>query len=99
MVNDTLAIIAVENASSAPAWIQPIVSDVFMWIGRISIFVGGIFGLYLIFLLLQWREKLVLNKRLKRMEEDLRLIKEKLDIASKNSTKVAKSKKNSDKER
>ncbi|HLD89267.1 MAG TPA: hypothetical protein VI894_03600 [Candidatus Nanoarchaeia archaeon] len=80
MVNSTIAILAAENASSAPLWIQPLTEEIFRVISRVSFFVGGIFGLYLIFLLLQWRERMVINKKLKKIEEDVHSIFKILDV-------------------
>lgn len=68
------------NSSAVPSALQPIASGLGQLISLMSVFVGGIIGLYVLFMFLQWRERRQINKKLKHMQSDITLIKTKLGI-------------------
>ncbi len=71
------------NSSAVPPALQPLATGLGQLISLLSVFVGGIIGLYILFMFLQWRERAQINKKLRRMQHDIDAIKAKLGIKSK----------------
>jgi hypothetical protein len=70
------------NSSSIPTELQPVAAGMSQILNVLSIFFGGIIGLYILFMFLQWRERAATNKKIKQIQLDLVLIKKKLGIKS-----------------
>ncbi len=71
------------NSSAVPPALQPLATGLGQLISLLSVFVGGIIGLYILFMFLQWRERAQINKKLRRMQHDIDAIKAKLGVKAK----------------
>ncbi|MDP2749300.1 MAG: hypothetical protein Q8O89_00530 [Nanoarchaeota archaeon] len=68
------------NSSAIPVQLQPLAAGLSQLLSMLSVFVGGIIGLYILFLFLQWRERVMITKQLKQIQHELAQIKKKLKI-------------------
>lgn len=75
------------NSSAVPPALQPLATGLGQLISLLSVFVGGIIGLYILFMFLQWRERAQINKKLRRMQHDIDAIKAKLGVRAKTAKK------------
>lgn len=66
------------TVSSAPEWLQPYATEIAVWVTRLGWVVGGIFGLYIIFIIVQLILKNRFNKTMKNLQEEMRLMKDQL---------------------
>jgi len=66
------------TVSTAPEWIQPFATEIAMWVTRLGWVVGGIFGLYVIFIIVQLLLKNRFNKTMQNLQEEMRLMKDQL---------------------
>lgn len=70
------AVSAIPNATlndptAVPTWLAPFAHDVYSVINMFSWYVGGIFGLYVLFMLINYYQRLQLYRRIASMEKDI----------------------------
>jgi len=66
------------TVSTAPEWLQPYATEIAIWVARLGWVVGGIFGLYIIFIVVQLILKNKFNKTMKSLKDEMRLMKDQL---------------------
>lgn len=65
----------VDINATLPAALDPLVNTIKFLMNILSVFVGGIFGIYLILIILRWKEARDVRRLLKEMRDDLKELK------------------------
>jgi len=60
--------------STIPAILEPLAQTIQSFVNVVQFLVGGIFGLYLIFLILRWREARELRKLMQEVRDELKCL-------------------------
>ncbi|MBS3166989.1 hypothetical protein J4403_02155 [Candidatus Woesearchaeota archaeon] len=81
------------NLGDAATILVPIADKLQMITDILQLFLGGVFGAYLLFLILKWLSGKKLNKNIKNIKLDIEEIKKDLEIIKKNTQKSNKKKK------
>ncbi len=63
----------VDINSTIPPMFEPIVQTIQGFVNIVQVLVGGIFGLYLILVILRWREAQQLKRLMKEVRDEVRL--------------------------
>jgi len=64
----------VDLNSTVPFILEPVAGSIQSFVNIVQLFVGGLFGLYLILVILRWIEARQLKKLMKEMKDELRLL-------------------------
>lgn len=64
----------VDINSTLPPLFEPVVETIQGFVNIVQVLVGGIFGLYLILVILRWREARQLKKVMKEVKDELKLL-------------------------
>jgi len=65
----------VDINATLPAALDPLVNTIKFLMNILSVFVGGIFGIYLILIILRWKEARDVRRLLREMRDDLKELK------------------------
>ena len=65
----------VDINATLPAALDPLINTIKFLMNILSVFVGGIFGIYLILIILRWKEARDVRRLLKEMRDDLKELK------------------------
>ena len=59
------------DPTAVPTWLAPFANDVYSVINMFSWYVGGIFGLYVLFMIINYYQRRQLNKKIEAIEKDI----------------------------
>ena len=81
------------NLTDSLGAIVPLINTMELVMGFVKLFIGGVFGLYILLLIVKWLESRKVKKILKKVSEDMEDIKLELRAIRKNTQKSIKKKK------